>query len=60
MVAKQIGRTIFGKYCTAVSSYPLQRPKFDFIGNIGTGIPTSIGWVVTFLVGIACSPGYKK
>ena len=50
MVVKQIGRTLFGNYCTAVSGYHLQRPKFGLVGNIGTGVPTSIGWVVTFNV----------
>ena len=60
VVFQQEGRTIFGKYCTAVSRRLLQRPHFDLIGNIGTGMPTSIGWVVTFHVGIVCPLSYKK
>ena len=60
MFVRQLGRTIFGKYCTAVSETELSRPAYYLVGNIGTGMPTSIGWVVTFLVGIVCSPSYKK
>ncbi|XP_057308429.1 streptavidin-V2-like isoform X1 [Hydractinia symbiolongicarpus] len=48
MVIKQKGRNLVGKYCTAVSRYPLKRPTFDLVGLVGLGTPTSIGWVVTY------------